>query len=706
MDADAPSASSAIPTVDWNDPSLYINRELGWLDFNRRCLQEALNPDLPLLERVRFLAIFSNNLDEFFMVRVSGLKDQATAGVFDTTPDMLTPQQQLSLIRERVMPMLIEQRKCFHEQILPKLAEANVHVLTYDQLPDSQKEALRRYFEAEMYPVLTPLAVDPGRPFPHISNLSLNLAIVMTDEQGKERFARVKVPSAVLPRLIPLNDVLRTYMPNPELSGYRFVWLEEVITANLDILFPGMNIIASAVFRITRNNDIEIAEEEADDLLETVEENVRDRRFGQVVRMTVMGEMPDSIRQILLEKLKITWDDIYPLPAPIGMSDLFALANLEVPTLKWPPYIPRRAPEFQLGEDIFTSIRRQDILIHRPYDSFQNTVEFFQQAADDPHVLAIKSTLYRVGSNSPIVQALLRAQENGKQVAVLVELKARFDEQNNINWARALEEQGVHVVYGLVGLKTHCKVALVVRREADGIRRYVHLSTGNYNASTARIYTDICLFTVRDDIAADASDLFNRLTGYSVHTKYRKLFVAPEHLRGQIEGLIKREIDHAKAGRGGHIIFKMNSLVDRTMIQLLYQASMVGVQVDLLIRGICCLRPGIPGISENIRVRSLLGRYLEHARVYYFRNGGSEEVYSGSADLMPRNLNNRVEALFPIESAALRGRLIDEILTIEMCDNVKARELLNDGTYRKIEASDGENRIDAQRWFMERNRDV
>ncbi|MBX3083216.1 MAG: polyphosphate kinase 1 [Anaerolineae bacterium] len=708
MDANAPSTSGSTANIDWSDPSLYINRELSWLEFNHRCLLEAFNNDLPLLERVRFLAIFSNNLDEFFMVRVSGLKDQVTAGVFDTTPDMLTPQQQLSLVRERVMPMLVEQRKCFHEQIIPKLAEVGVHVHSYSQLPDAQKEALRRYFEMEMYPVLTPLAVDPGRPFPHISNLSLNLAIVMTDEQGKERFARVKVPTAVLPRLIPLNDVLRNYMPTTpaaELTGHRFVWLEEVITANLDILFPGMEIVASAIFRITRNNDIEIAEEEADDLLETVEENVRDRRFGQVVRMTVMGDMPESIRQVLLENLEITWDDIYPLPAPIGMSDLFALANIEMPTLKWPPYIARRAPEFQLGEDIFTSIRRQDILIHRPYDSFQNTVEFFQQAADDPNVLAIKSTLYRVGSNSPIVQALLRAQENGKQVAVLVELKARFDEQNNINWARALEDQGVHVVYGLVGLKTHSKVALVVRREADGIRRYVHLSTGNYNASTARIYTDICLFTVRQDIAADASDLFNRLTGYSARTKYRKLFVAPEHLRGQIEGLIKRETEHAKQGRGGHMIFKMNSLVDRTMIQLLYQASMAGVQVDLLIRGICCLRPGIPGVSENIRVRSLIGRYLEHARVFYFRNGGSEEVYSGSADLMPRNLNNRVEVLFPIEAAAARGRIIDEILTIEMCDNVKARELLNDGSYRKIEASDGENRIDAQRWFMERNRD-
>jgi polyphosphate kinase len=705
---DSPSVSS-LPTttpVDLNDSSLYINRELSWLEFNRRCLDEALNPDLPLLERVRFLAIFSNNLDEFFMVRVSGLKDQVTAGVFDTTPDMLTPQQQLILIRERVLPMLLEQRRVFNDDILPKLADNNIHILNYSNLLEAEKEALRRFFEAELFPVLTPLAVDPGRPFPHISNLSINLAVVMADDEGNERFARIKVPTAVMPRLIPLNDVLKKYMPSVDVSGFRFVWQEEVIMSNLDLLFPGMNIIASTIFRITRNTDVEIAEEEASDLLETVEESIRNRRFGQVVRMTVVGEMPEAIRLALMENLGLSWGDIYPLPSPVGMSDLFQLANVDVPILKWPSYLPKRATEFVPGEDIFSAIRRQDILIHRPYDSFMPIVEFFEQAAQDPNVLAIKATLYRVGSNSPIVKALLQAQENGKQVAVLVELKARFDEQNNINWARALEDQGVHVVYGLVGLKTHSKVALVVRREADGIRRYVHLSTGNYNASTARIYTDICLFTTREDIATDASELFNRLTGYSARTNYRKLFVAPEHLRRQIESLIKREIDHARAGRGGHITFKMNSLVDKSMIQLLYQASMAGVTVDLLVRGICCLRPDIPGVSDNIRVRCLIGRYLEHARIYYFQNGGNEEVYTGSADLMPRNLNNRVEVLFPIEASQLRGRIIDEIMTIEMADNVKARELQNDGTYRSITPADGATRIDAQRWFMERNREA
>ncbi|MBX3064637.1 MAG: polyphosphate kinase 1 [Anaerolineae bacterium] len=707
MDSTATSATTApLPAVDWNDPSLYINRELSWLEFNRRVLMEAFNPDLPLLERVRFLAIFGNNLDEFFMVRVSGLKDQVIAGVFDATPDQLTPQQQLALIRERVMPMLLDQRRIFHEEIIPALADQGVFVLRYDQLDEAYQVALRRYFEIEMFPVLTPLAVDPGRPFPHISNLSLNLAIVMTDEDGDERFARVKVPTAVLPRLVPLNEIMRKYNPGVEVSGLRFVWLEEVIEANLDLLFPGMNIAAATCFRITRNNDVEIAEEEASDLMETVEETIRDRRFGQVVRMTVVGEMPSQIRVFLLRHLELAPEDIYSLPSPLGTSDLFALANIDMPHLKFPPYLPRRVPEFPQGEEIFSAMRRQDILIHRPYDSFQPTVEFFQQAAADPNVLAIKATLYRTGSNSPIIQALLKAQENGKQVAVLVELKARFDEMNNINWARALDDTGVHVVYGLVGLKTHSKVALVVRREADGIKRYVHLSTGNYNASTSRIYTDLDMFTTREDIASDVSELFNRLTGYSNTTRYRKLLVAPEHLRKQVAALIEREIEHAQAGRGGHLIFKMNALVDKAMIQQLYQASRAGVQVNLMVRGICCLRPGIPGISDNIRVQCLIGRYLEHARVFYFRNGGHEEVYLGSADLMPRNLNNRVETMFPVEAPALKQRIIDEVLKMELVDNVKARELLSDGSYRQIEPSDGEAHIDAQRWFMDRNKEV
>jgi len=687
------------------DPSLYINRELSWLSFNERCLAEALDPDVALLERVRFLAIFSNNLDEYYMVRVSGLKDQVTAGVVETPPDGLTPQQQLAAIRERVLPMLHEERRVFHEDILPKLAEAGVNILELGQWTNAQRTMLRRYFEVEVYPVLTPLAVDPGRPFPHISNLSLNLAVMMEDEAGNKRFARVKVPN-VLPRLIDLNDVQRVYDQGTEIPTVQnFIWLEDLISANLDLLFPGMRVTATGAFRITRNSDTEISEEEAEDLLETVEESVRQRRFGQVVRMTIVDSMPEPMREILMYNLELEPEDVIQLRAPLGMSDLFALANVDMPLLKAPPYIPQRPSGLPPGEDIFTAIRHQDILIHRPYDSFLPVVEFFQQAAEDPQVLAIKTTLYRTGSNSPIIEALLAAQENAKQVAVLVELKARFDEENNIGWARQLEASGVHVVYGLLGLKTHAKIALVVRKEADGMRRYVHLSTGNYNSSTARIYTDLCMFTCRDDIAADASELFNRLTGYSNHTNYRKLLVAPEHLRSQMLALIQREIDHALAGRDAHLIFKMNALVDAEMIQMLYKASIAGVRVDLLVRGICCLRPGIPGISDNIRVTCLIGRFLEHARIYYFRNNNDPQVYLGSADLMPRNLNSRVEALFPVESQPLRQRIIDEILAIEMADNVKARELRADGTYQRLTPAPGEPAIESQRWFMEHSRD-
>ena len=696
--------SADVQSPNLSDPALYINRELSWLEFNERCLAEAQQPDLPLLERVRFLAIFSNNLDEFFMVRVSGLKDQVTAGVVETPADGLSPQQELAAIRERVLPLMAEERRCFHEEIEPKLAESGLYILTYDQLTARQQSALQRYFAIEVFPVLTPLAVDPGRPFPHISNLSLNLAVIMYDEAGNERFARVKVPN-VLPRLVPLHDVLRVYASGAEPNTYQFVWLEDVITANLDSLFPGMTVTAASAFRITRNSDMEIADEEASDLLETVEESVRQRRFGQVVRMTAVDTMSERIRTILMANLGIQPEDVYTLRAPLGMGDLFSLANLDIPALKLPPYMAQRPAVLPPGEDIFAAIRHQDILLHVPYDSFLPVVEFFQQAADDPQVLAIKTTLYRTGRNSPIIDALLRAQENSKQVAVLVELKARFDEENNIGWARALEGSGVHVVYGLLGLKTHAKVALVIRKEGDRMRRYVHLSTGNYNATTARLYTDLCMFTCNEDIASDATELFNRLTGYATNIHYRKLLVAPEYLREQMTALIEREIEHTRAGHGGHLIFKMNSLVDPRMIRLLYRASIAGVRVDLLVRGMCCLRPGIPGISENIRVTCLIGRFLEHSRIYYFRNNGATEVHLSSADLMPRNLNNRVEVSFPVESPALKSRLIDEILGIEMTDNVKARELMPDGTYRRLNPGPGETPVDSQRWFMEHSRD-
>lgn len=686
------------------DPALYINRELSWLEFNRRCLLEAFNPELPLLERVRFLSIFSNNLDEFYMVRVSGLKDQVAHGIYDTPPDGLTPQAQLAAIREKVLPMLHQKRDHLLNELLPRLAEVGVQVLDYAALDQADRQAMRRYFEVEIFPVLTPLAVDPGRPFPHISNLSLNLAVMLADAYGVERFARVKVPST-FPRLIALNEVHKLYGSAYDPSVHRFVWLEQVIAANLDLLFHGMRVLAASAFRVTRNNDIEIAEEEASDLLESVEEVVRARRFGPVVRLDVADTMTESIRNLLLYNMEITPDDLYVLREPLGMRDLAELANLDLPALKYMPYTPSRPASLPAGGDIFAAIRRGDILLHHPYESFSPVVEFFQQAAEDPNVLAIKCTLYRIGSKSPIVEALLNAIENGKQVAALVELKARFDEENNIGWARALESAGVHVVYGLVGLKTHAKVSLVIRKEQDGMRRYVHLGTGNYNATTARIYTDLGLLTCDPHIGADTTLLFNRLTGFTNNAAYQKLLVAPEHLRSAIYALIRREIDHARAGREARMILKMNALVDQRMVSLLYEASQVGVQIDLIVRGICCLRPGVAGVSENIRVRCLIGRYLEHARIYYFANGGAAEIYCGSADLMPRNLDRRVETWFPIQAPDLKQRLLDEILAIELADTAKARYLLPDGSYERLLPAEGDPPLDAQRWFMEHARD-
>lgn len=694
-------ASAVVP--DLRDPKLYINRELSMLEFNYRVLEEALDPDIPLLERVKFLAIFANNLDEFFMIRVSGLREQVAAGVTETPPDGLTPAQQLAAIRKRLLPMLEAQYRCFREDILPRLQEHRIEILPYHSLPDDRKEALHLFFESEVFPVLTPLAVDPGRPFPHISNLSLNLAVLLEDRARQQHFARLKVPQT-LPRLVPVHEVMSRYQGKRSGKHMQFVFLEELIAANLETLFPGMHILEAHPFRVTRNADVEIEEDEASDLLETIEAGVRQRRFGRVVRLEVQEDMPAYLLDLLKAHLNIERSEIYQLPGPLGMSQLFELAALDVPALKDPPFVPAIPEVLSRNENIFSAIRQQDILLHHPYDSFLPVIQFFRQAAHDPQVLAIKTTLYRVGSNSPIVHALLEAQENGKQVAVLVELKARFDEENNIVWARKLEAQGVHVVYGLLGLKTHCKVALVVRREEDGLRRYVHLSTGNYNATTARIYTDLGLLTCRPDLGSDASELFNRLTGYAPEAKYHKLMVAPEYLREQFDQLLCREIAHAQAGREARLILKMNALVDARLIRRLYEASMAGVRIDLLVRGICCLRPGLKGISENIRVTSVVGRFLEHTRIYYFANGGQPEIYMGSADLMPRNLDRRVETVFPVEDAALKARLFDEILRISMMDNVKARELQPDGTYKCLRPAKGEPAIDSQAWFLERAR--
>ncbi len=688
------------PVPDLRDPSLYINRELSIVEFNYRVLEEAFDQRLPLLERVKFLAIFANNTDEFFMIRVSGLREQVSAGVIETPPDGLTPAQQLAAIRKRLLPMLEKSYDCFRETMVPQLQRHNIFISHYNDLPADRREALQLYFHQEIFPVLTPLAVDPGRPFPHISNLSLNLAVLLLDENQQQHFARVKVPPA-LPRLVPVHEMVHKYLGRRIGKRKRFVFLEEIIAANLQTLFPGMKILETHPFRVTRNADMEIEEDEASDLLETIEAGVRQRRFGRVIRLEVQQDMPQHLLDLLKFHLNIERSDIYQLRSPLGLSQLFALAELDYPELKFPPFVPQLPAPLSQDENIFNVIRSQDVLLHHPYDSFLPVTDFIRAAAHDPQVLAIKITLYRVGNNSPIVNALLEAQENGKQVAVLVELKARFDEENNIVWARKLEAQGVHVVYGLLGLKTHCKIALVVRREDDGLRRYVHMSTGNYNSATARIYTDIGLLTCRADLGIDASELFNRLTGYAPAAAYRKLLVAPEYLRDQFELLILREIEHARAGRPARLIFKMNSLVDARLIRYLYEASMAGVQTELLVRGICCLRPGIPGISDNIRVTSVVGRFLEHSRIYYFLNGGAAEVYMGSADLMPRNLDRRVETIFPVENNMLKIRILDEILAIGMLDNMKAHELLPDGTYRRLKPKDGETALNSQIWFME-----
>jgi polyphosphate kinase len=676
--------------IDFSDPSLYLNRELSWIEFNQRVLDEALDTRHPLLERVKFLSIFSSNLDEFFMIRVSGIKDQIAAGVINTPPDGMTPAQQLQEIRARVQPQLIAQRQCWHNEISPALDSAGIKIAAYDELLPATQEWLRGYFMAEVFPVLTPLAFDPGRPFPFISNLSLNLAVMVRDPLGERCFARLKVPSS-LPRLVAIEE------------GRSYVWVEDVIKANLATLFPGHQVLEAYTFRVTRDADMEIQEDEASDLLETIELSLRQRQFGPVVRLQVDTAMPDQMVHLLADKLEAGPDDIYAMQAPLGLADVMLLLGIDRPDLKDTPFVPVVPPQLRdikVVSDIFAVIRKGDILLHHPYDSFQPVLDFVNAAAVDPDVLAIKQTLYRVGPHAAVVNLLMEAQRLGKQVAVLVELKARFDEESNIGWARALEAEGVHVVYGLKGLKTHSKVTLVIRKEPGGLRRYLHLASGNYNAVTAGIYTDLGLLTCDAELCADATDLFNTLTGYSTQTHFRSLLVAPTTLRQRLEAMIDREIEHQLAGRPAHLILKTNALVDDRLIRALYRASQAGLRVDMIVRGICCLRPGLPGISENIHVISIVGRFLEHSRLYYFENGGQPEIYVGSADLMPRNLDRRVEILFPIKDPAIRSYLRYGLLEVELHNNTRARELLPNGRYICREPTPGEPLVDSQAWFL------
>ncbi len=692
------------PPPDFDDPALYINRELGLLDFQFRVLEEAQDERNPLLERAFFIAILSSNMDEFFMVRVGGLKMQIAAGVVDLSIDGLTPAEQLAAIRKRAARLMSAQRKCFRQEILPALRAAGIFLLDYEELSASQRESANRYFDEVVFPVLTPLGFDPGHPFPHISNLSLNLGVLIRSTDGKKHFVRIKVPDT-LPRLVPLKRSSGSVRKDGTVPhNHYFVWLEQLIAANLDSLLPGMEVLAVYPFRVTRNADFEIQELEASDLLETMERGVRKRRFGEVVRLSVARGTSPEIRQILQQNLNVRPNDVYVFDGPLGLRDLFSLHRIDRYDLKYPPFVPVTPPALKMEAhegSIFRAIEENDILLHHPYDSFDPVVDFLHQASVDADVLAIKQTLYRVGRNSPVVRRLLKAQENRKQVAVLVELKARFDEESNIGWARMLEREGVHVTYGLLGLKTHCKVALVVRKEDDHIRRYVHLSTGNYNAVTAHQYEDIGLFTCDPEIGADATDLFNYLTGYSAKREYRKLLVAPVNLRRGLETRIRREIEHCRQGRPAHLIFKTNAVVDRRMIRLLYEASQAGVHIDLIVRGICSLRPGLPGVSENIRVISILGRFLEHSRIYYFHNGGEPEILLGSADLMPRNLNRRVEVLFPVEHGEHQRYLCDDVLAVYLRDNTSARLMQPDGTYRRMRPEGEQNAVNVQRWLLE-----
>ncbi|WP_440950185.1 polyphosphate kinase 1 [Methanosphaerula subterraneus] len=680
--------------------ALFFNRELSWIAFNRRVLEEAFDQTHPLLERVKFLAIFANNLDEFFMIRVAGLQRQLYERVVERPPDGMTAFSQLNEIRAALLPLLKEQMDCWHQQVMPQLVESGIHIHPHASLSADQQGALRIRFEQEIFPVLTPLAFDTSHPFPFISNLSLSLAIMVEDPEEGECFARLKIPVGLFPRLIEFVPQQST--KNLQNGGeHHYVLLEDLIAANLDLLFPGLRVVAAYPFRVTRNADLEIEEDDASDLMTAIEESMEMRRVGSPVRIEMDRRMPEAICSMVVRHLGISPDMIYRLDEPIGMADLMMLAGLNRPDLQDPPFHPSIPPSLSHDQPIFPVIQRGDLMLYHPYDSFGPVITFLKQAATDPAVLAIKMTLYRVGANSPIVDALMEARENGKQVTALIELKARFDEENNIGWARALERAGVHVVYGLVGIKVHAKVCLVVRREKRGIARYIHLGTGNYNAGTSRVYTDIGLMTARNKIGADISDLFNFLTGYARITSYRKLLVAPVTIRDGILRRIEREIARHQEHGDGYIAFKLNALVDRACILALYRASQAGVRIDLQVRGICCLRPGLPGISETITVTSIVGRFLEHARIYYFRNGGDEEVLVGSADLMPRNLDRRVEILFPIQDPRLLAAIVGEILKVHLRDTAKARKLLPDGTYCRVLPEDGDAPFDTQQWMID-----
>jgi polyphosphate kinase len=676
------------------DHTLYFNREISWLAFNRRVLEEALDPAWPLLERVKFLAIFHSNLDEFFMIRVSGLHEQLEAAVTERSADGLSAPEQLSRIREIVCRDGELAMQLLRDDLQPRLAEAGVRILRWEEIEQERRKELDAYFDNVVFPVLTPLAFDPAHPFPFVSNLSLSLAVELSEKKEKRAaFARVKVPAS-LPRFVPV--------PGAPPKHLEFVLLEQLIEANLNRLFPGMEILGASAFRVTRDADIEIREDEAGDLLRSMTDNLRRRRFGAAIRLEVEERCPERVRELLRTQLELDADDVYATDGPLGGADLISVLKLDLPNLKDPPFLASARAIFDPPASVFDVIRKGDVLLHHPYDSFDPVLRFLEEAASDRDVLAIKMTLYRVGADSPIVAALARAAENGKQVAVLVELKARFDEENNIQWARSLERAGVHVAYGVEALKTHAKIALVVRHEGAAMRRYVHIGTGNYNRLTARVYTDLGLFTARAEFGHDASELFNFLTGFSKKTKYRRLSVAPFALHDRLVALIDREAEKAREGRPSSIVAKMNALVDSSVIRALYRASQAGVPIRLSIRGICCLRPGVPGVSENIEVSSVVGRLLEHSRAFSFGAGDEEEIYVSSADWMPRNFYRRVELMAPVLDEKAKEKIRQELFEPMRADNTRARNLQSDGTYVRRRPAPGETPFDTQQNLLDR----
>lgn len=687
--------------IDLDDPRYLLNRELSWLEFNRRVLDEALDETTPLLERLKFLSIFSTNLDEFFMIRVSGLKEQVAEGIRETSRDGMTAVEQLLEIRERLLPMLADQVNCLNNSVLPALAAAGINIIPHKDLHGDEKKHLEKYFLKNVFPVLTPQAVDVSHPFPYVSNLSLNLGLnvepdknfdhgKLTHLYNRNRFVRLKLPPNV-PRLVPIND-----------SETKYTLLGELVTANIGYLFPNMETNKAHLFRLTRDADIELRVDEASDILRTMERELhQQKRFSFPVRLEITPSMPDKMVGYLTESIGLTERDVYRIEGFLNVPDMMSLYSLERPDLKDKPITYSIPAAIKQADNIFDVVKKRDVLLHHPFTAYSTVTDFIDAAAEDENVRAIKICLYRTGKDSPIVSSLMKASQNGKQVAALVELKARFDEENNIEWARRLENEGVHVIYGMRGLKTHSKVTLVVRYEKEKLRRYVHLATGNYNPTTSRIYTDIGLLTADEDIGRDASDLFNFLTGYSYKNDYNCLLIAPINMREKMLELIEREIEHQKsAKKDGRIIAKINSLTDDKIIRALYRASQAGVKIDLIVRGICVLRPGIEGLSENIRVVSIVGRFLEHSRIFYFGNGGDTEIYTGSADWMHRNLDRRVEAIAPIKDAELRRYIKEEILDTYAKDTVNAQLLNADGTYQKIVPDPKKKPFDSQMYFV------